>query len=1280
MPHGISSSRATDCNLLFGILALQLDFINRDALVAAMHAWLLDKNKSLGQILVGQGVLPEDRRVLLEALVQEHLKRHSDNPEKSLAAIGPAGSVREELKRLADPELDASLAHIPADTPREVDPYPTREPSVGAPTSSGMRFRILRPFARGGLGQVSIALDTELRREVALKEIRERQADDPESRARFVREAEITGALEHPGIVPVYGLGQYLDGRPFYAMRFIHGDSLKEALDRYHQSDASPVDESARATALRQLLRRFVDVCNAVAYAHSRGVLHRDLKPSNVMLGRFGETLVVDWGLAKHLGPLDATSESGEAPVPPASDSSTAVTQMGSALGTPQFMSPEQAAGRVDQLGPASDVYSLGATLYYILTGKPPFEGSDSEAVPQKVLSGDFSPPARVNPNAPAPLSAICLKAMALRPADRYPSPIALAEDIERWLAKSATSDATSITISGLLTSTANTTFRLEFFANSVSNPSGFGEGERFLGFATATTDPNGSVSFTATFATHVDPGQFISATATDPLNNTSQFAGDVVVVGAAARFQVMAPSTAVAGVPFDITVTAVDSNGNVATNYRGTVHFSISDPQGRFPPDYMFTAEDAGTHAFPGGVTLYTVGTQSITAMDTDSGITGSATVNVVTAANILVNDPNEDGNSVNKTQSETTLVLGSNNTVIVGYNDTFYANANPPQYIGYSVSNDGGNTFTDEGRLPINSNDSIDPVLARDNVTGRVYFATLSFNNSAFLNVYHSDDDGNTFAAPVNGAPGHSGAFFDKEWMTVDNYAGAGQGNVYLVVRDFGAGNGIYLTRSTDQGMTFNTNWVQIAAAGSGNVEGAWVTVGPDHAVYVCWFDNVTATESIKIRKSTDQGLTFGPAVTVAALRTTGVNGDLGLGGFRSNAFAQVVVNPASGNIYVTFDDKGTGSDRADVFFTQSADGGATWSLEVKVNDDTTTRDQWQPAIAVTPNGSKVGIFWYDRRNDSTNNLIDRYGVVGDIVGNTVAFEPNIRISDVSFPPVFGHDPAINPVYMGDYDQVVASASAFYLTWGDNRLADSAPDVRFARMSLGPAHPWVISSSADGHTTREASSLRIGAPVIAPDIRDLMSRQIDQSAVPGQAPDDEDSAHSALPGSKVISRTSTGNLNVPGSIGSVQLTFNQLTDPAMLGPAGVTLTGSAGTNIPANSVTPVAATNTTRFDIDREALGTIVIYNLAAEPHIGNSLSVEIDHEPGQAVEPRTLQAQARTGQVPQDSESRSALTAAISTPTRLLSTYHVPEPVFQGRDPLLDVLAASLSRQSQ
>ena len=406
------SKSTNDQNLLFGILALQMDFITREQLVAGMNAWVLTKEKPLGDVLSEQQALSAERRGLLDALVAEHLKQHGGDPQQSLAAISSVDNIKDDLVRINDPDITVSVMQIP--TAVAPDPHLTMAPSVGASTSSGTRFRIVRSYARGGLGEVFVAQDQELHREVAVKQIQLRHADEAESRVRFVQEAEITGGLEHPGIVPVYGLGSYADGRPFYAMRFIRGDSLKDAIEDYHSAAAKKHNAADRNLELRALLRRFIDVCEAIEYAHSRGVLHRDLKPGNIMLGKYGETLVVDWGLAKALDRPDLATNVGEAKLRPSTASGSAATLMGSAVGTPQFMSPEQAGGRLDLLGPTSDVYSLGATLYCLLTGKVPFQDSDLGLVLRKVERAEFPRPREICKEVPPALEAICLKAMAL--------------------------------------------------------------------------------------------------------------------------------------------------------------------------------------------------------------------------------------------------------------------------------------------------------------------------------------------------------------------------------------------------------------------------------------------------------------------------------------------------------------------------------------------------------------------------------------------------------------------------------------------------------------------------------------------------------------------------------------------------------------------------------------------------------------------------------------------------------------------------------------------------
>ncbi len=211
--------------------------------------------------------------------------------------------------------------------------------------------------------------------------------------------------------------------------------------------------------------------------------------------------------------------------------------------------------------------------------------------------------------------------------------------------------------------------------------------------------------------------------------------------------------------------------------------------------------------------------------------------------------------------------------------------------------------------------------------------------------------------------------------------------------------------------------------------------------------------------MRKSADQGASLGPPVTIAKLRATGINGDLGLNpGFRTSSFPQAAASPSNaGHLFIVYNDQtGSGAtlDRGDIYFARSSDGGSSWSAPVKVNDDATRRDQWQPSLALSLDGKRLCLAWYDRRLDPLNNLIDRFGVIGRITtSGAVTFDNNFRITNEAFPPVVGVDPMVNALYMGDYDQMASNDVHFGTTWGDNRdnstgHAGKNANVRFAKI----------------------------------------------------------------------------------------------------------------------------------------------------------------------------------------------------------------------------------------
>lgn len=423
----------TDRNLLFGVIALQLDLIDRDQFAEACAAWAARKSTPLADLLCERGWLAAGDREEVERVLKRRIDKRGGDVKASL--VQAVGDVRPPTAGLDDPEILRSL--VPHTPPQGLVLLATTD--YRPETRS--RYSLSRLHAKGGIGQVWLARDESLGREVALKELRPERAADPTLWARFLKEAQITGQLEHPGIVPIYELGKDPDSeQPFYTMRFVRGRTLTEAIGYYHErrrrGDAGPLE-------LRELLGAFVGVCNAVAYAHSRHVIHRDLKPANVVLGDFGEVMVLDWGLAKVVGKSEppgpaAQTTIGAPPVQlPDTDvpgEGSAVTQAGQLLGTPAYMAPEQADGRLDLLDARTDVYGLGTILYELLTDETPFQGESTEALLQRIRNELPPRPSALVPTTPKPLEAIALKAMAKAPADRYPTAAELAQDVQKWL------------------------------------------------------------------------------------------------------------------------------------------------------------------------------------------------------------------------------------------------------------------------------------------------------------------------------------------------------------------------------------------------------------------------------------------------------------------------------------------------------------------------------------------------------------------------------------------------------------------------------------------------------------------------------------------------------------------------------------------------------------------------------------------------------------------------------------------------------------------------------
>lgn len=439
----------TERNLLFALLAHAARLVHGAELIRTIRVWSCNRTRTVAELLANQGLLNPTQLLHLQGLVEGALLTHGGD---ALAALTFALAAQEGTDAV-DPDLRMAVEQMLIPTVHEtvlmtetrnrgrrtevaetVDVALLANPALALKDQfpSGPRYTRTMLHASGGMGSVWLAHDSHIGRDVALKELHGESTPSGAVPPRFLREARITGQLEHPGIVPVYELGRDpISGRAFYTMRFVRGRTLNQAIAAYQEHRRDGQDDPFEFVTL---LSALVSVCQTIAYAHSHGVVHRDLKGENVVLGDFGEVIVLDWGLAKHVSmPDDDATAEGATPESASSDSPASRTRMGQVMGTPAYMSPEQAQGRIDLIGPATDIFGAGAILYEILAGRPPFSGTTTMDVIHQARQGEIVPPSAFNPAVSPSLEAICMKALAREPGDRHANAGELAREVQGW-------------------------------------------------------------------------------------------------------------------------------------------------------------------------------------------------------------------------------------------------------------------------------------------------------------------------------------------------------------------------------------------------------------------------------------------------------------------------------------------------------------------------------------------------------------------------------------------------------------------------------------------------------------------------------------------------------------------------------------------------------------------------------------------------------------------------------------------------------------------------------
>ena len=377
----------------------------------------------------------------LSKLIQDSITIPANPPLEESLSIDAKERFKESVSKAVEEKLSLSQAGLLNAADKSTGDLSRRSQSTAPPDDQQReltsKFKLIRKLGQGGLGNIWLARDRKLNRNVAIKELRPEALESETAWVRFHREAEITGHLEHPNVISLYQYGvDQKSGEPFYAMRFVGKRTLADAIEEHHDKvEAGEADP----LALHRLLSIFLDICQAIAYAHSRGVIHRDLKPENVALDNFGQVIVLDWGLAKVLEDSELATKMEH--VKNMTESTLAETMHGDVVGTPLFMSPEQAAGALDQVDERTDIYGLGAILFSILTGDAPHTKSAAGAAANvesvlKAISESEPPTASKSTKhwVPSELERISVKAMARKRHMRFDSVQDLANAVESWV------------------------------------------------------------------------------------------------------------------------------------------------------------------------------------------------------------------------------------------------------------------------------------------------------------------------------------------------------------------------------------------------------------------------------------------------------------------------------------------------------------------------------------------------------------------------------------------------------------------------------------------------------------------------------------------------------------------------------------------------------------------------------------------------------------------------------------------------------------------------------